>query len=121
MYAYRRTEHQRRKRTGAGAIIARRTDNHNYGQDRDEWHRDSYWYNSDYVRRFDSGGITELDASQNKALAGVGKAARNFFEGYSREVNTMKVWCRKTMSKRKGTTRGSTRVRFHTRNEWINQ
>ena len=58
------------------AIIARRTDDHDYDQDRDERHIDSYRYNSDSVRMFDSIGIIELDASQNRALAGVGKATR---------------------------------------------
>ena len=55
-------------------------DNHYYGQDRDERHSDSYGYNSDSVRMFDSIGIIELDASQNRALAGVGK------------VNRKKIW-----------------------------
>ena len=42
MYAYHRTHHRRRKRTGAGAVIARRMENHDYGQARDKRHRDSY-------------------------------------------------------------------------------
>ena len=41
MYTYHRTHHQRRKRTGRVTIIARRTDDHDYGQDRDN-HHDRY-------------------------------------------------------------------------------
>ena len=51
-------------------------EDHNYSQNREDWHSDSYRYNSDYVRMFDSIGIIELDTSQNRALAGVGKATR---------------------------------------------
>ena len=76
MCACHRIHHQRLKSTGAEAIIARRTDNHDYGQDRDEWHIDSYRYNSDSVRMFDSIGIVELDAYHNIDLAGVGNATR---------------------------------------------
>ena len=76
MCACHRIHHQRRKRTGAGAIIARRTNDHEYGKDRDERHSDRYQYNSDSVRMFDSIGILELNPSQNKVLAGVGKATR---------------------------------------------
>ena len=61
---------------GAGAIIARRAGDFYYGQDREERHSDSHRYNSDSVRMFDYIGIIELDASQNRALAGVGKATR---------------------------------------------
>ena len=57
-------------------ITARRTDNHNYSQNRDERHSDILRYNSDYVRMFDSIGIIKLDTSQNRALAGVGRATR---------------------------------------------
>ena len=53
-----------------------REENHDYGQDRDERHSDSYRYNSDYVRIFYSIGIIEPDASQNIALNGVGKVTR---------------------------------------------
>ena len=74
MCACHRIHNQRRKSTGEGAIFARRTDNHNYGQDRDGRHSDNYWYNSDYVQMFDSVRIIKLDASQNRSLAGVGKA-----------------------------------------------
>ena len=63
-------------RTGAGGVIARRTDDHYYGQDRYKRHSDSYRYNSDYVWMFDSIGVIELDASQNRALAGVGMVTR---------------------------------------------
>ena len=65
---------------------------HDYGQDREDRHIDSYWYNSDSVRMFDSVGIIELDASQNRALAGVGKAARKNYWGRSMEFDTMKFW-----------------------------
>ena len=51
-------------------------DNHDYGQDRDQRHSDSNRYNSDSVRMFDSNGIIESEASQNRALDGVGKATR---------------------------------------------
>ena len=99
MYACHRTHHQRQKRTGAGSIFARRMDHHYYDQDRDERHIKSYWYNSNSVRMFDSIGIIELDTSQNIALAGVGKATRKKYGGCSREVNTMKVLCRRTRSR----------------------
>ena len=59
-----------------GAIVARRTDDHDYGQDMDKRHRDSYRKNSDSIRMFDSIAIIKMDASQNRALAGVGKATR---------------------------------------------
>ena len=42
MYACHRTHHQRQKRLGAVTIIARRMDDQDYGQDRDERHIDSY-------------------------------------------------------------------------------
>ena len=38
MYTYRRTHHQRQKRTVRVTIIARRTENYDYGQDRYEGH-----------------------------------------------------------------------------------
>ena len=41
MYTYHRTHHQRRKRKGRVTIIAKRTDDHDYGKDRYERH-DSY-------------------------------------------------------------------------------
>ena len=41
MYSCHRTHHQRQKSTEEGVIITRRTDVHDYGQDRDERH-DSY-------------------------------------------------------------------------------
>ena len=99
MYACHRTHHQRRKRTGAGEIIARRKDDQDYVQDRDKRHSDSYRYNYDYVRMFDSVGIIELDASQNRSLDGVGKATRKKNWGRSRDVDTMKFWCRRTRSR----------------------
>ena len=71
-----RIHHQRWKRVGAGGIIAGSTDDHDYSQDRGERHSDSYRYHSHYVHIFDSIGIIKLDASQNRALAGVGKATR---------------------------------------------
>ena len=65
-----------RKRPRTLEIISRKTYNHDYVQDRDKRHSNSYPYNSDSVPIFDSIGIIELDASQNRALAGVGKATR---------------------------------------------
>ena len=81
MYACHRTHHQRRKITGTGEIIARRTEDNDYGQDRDKQHIDSYRYNSDSVRMFGSIGILELDVSQKRTLAGVGKATREKYWG----------------------------------------
>ena len=42
MYVCHRTNHQRQKSMGLVTIIARRKDDNNYGQDRDEWHIYSY-------------------------------------------------------------------------------
>ena len=53
-----------------------RSDNHDYRQERDERRSDSYLYNSNYVQMFGSIGIIKMDASQNRDLAGVGKATR---------------------------------------------
>ena len=75
------------------------TEDHDYVQDRDENHRNSYLYNSNYVWMFDSIGIIELDASQNRALAGVGKATSKNILGLSRDVDIMKVRCRRTRSR----------------------
>ena len=71
-----RTHNQRQKRTGAGAIIARRTDDHDDGQDRDERHINSCRYNSDSVRMFDSIRMIELESYQNRSLAGLRMATR---------------------------------------------
>ena len=90
MCACRRIHHQRQKRTGLGEIVTKRTGDNHFGQDREERQIDSYGYNSDYVRMFDSIGIIELDASQNRALAGGGKAIRKIYGGRSREADTMK-------------------------------
>ena len=57
---------------GGGGGNNFKEDNHNCGQDRDKRHSDSYRYNSDPVRMFDSIGIVKTDAFQNRALAGVG-------------------------------------------------
>ena len=59
-----------------GGVNNCKEDNHDYSQDTDERYSDSYGYNSDYVRMFDSIGIIKLDTSQNRALAGVGRATR---------------------------------------------
>ena len=48
---------------------------------------------------FDSIGIIELDTSQNRALAGAGKATRKKTLGRSRDVDTMKVRYRRTRSR----------------------
>ena len=99
MFVLYRIHHQRLKRTGAGEIFARRTDNHNYGQDRDERHSGSYHYNSNCVRMFDSIGIIELYDSQNRALDGLEKATRKIYGGRSREIDTMKIRCRRPKSR----------------------
>ena len=49
-------------------------------EDREEY-SDRYRYNSDYVRMFDSIGIIELDASQNRALAGGGATRKKILGG----------------------------------------
>ena len=79
MYACHRTHHQRRKRTGTGAIIAgrkfiitSRTGTSGTAT--------ATGYNSNYVQMFDSIGIIEPYASHNRALAGVGK------------VTSKKIW-----------------------------
>ena len=61
---------------GAGALIARRTDNHDYSQYRDEQHSNSYRYNSNSVRMFDSIGVIKLNAPQNRAPDRVGTVTR---------------------------------------------
>ena len=65
-----------KKRTREGVIIARRTDNHNYGQNRDERHSNSNRYNYDYVQMLGYIWIIKHDASHNRALDGVGKKTR---------------------------------------------
>ena len=99
MCACRRIHHQRQKRTGLGAIVTKRTGDNHFGQDREERQIDSYGYNSDYVRMFDSIGIMELDASQDRVLAGLGKATREKYLGRSREFNEMEVRCIRTRSR----------------------
>ena len=95
MYACHITHQQRQKRLGAGAVISKE-ENHDYGQERDKRNRDSHRYNSYFVRIFDSIGIIKPYTSQNRALAGVGKATRKTYGGSSREADTMKVRCRRT-------------------------
>ena len=68
-------------------------DDHNYGQERYGRHIDSYRYNSDSVRMFDSIGIIEPDAPQNRSLAGVGKATREKYRERSRDSDTIKKLC----------------------------
>ena len=51
-------------------------DNHDYGEVRDEQHSVNYRYSYDYVQMFDSICIIKLSASQNIALARLGKAKR---------------------------------------------
>ena len=63
------------KKDGGGGNNCNEDDRY-YGQDSDKWHRNRYRYNSDSVRMFDSIGIIEPDAPQNRSLSGVGKATR---------------------------------------------
>ena len=71
----------------------------NYSQDRDERHIDSYRYTSDSIWMFDSIGIIEPDASQNRALDGFVKANREKNGGRPREADTMKLWFRRKRSR----------------------
>ena len=63
------------KKDGGGGNKCKE-DDHDYGHERDEQHSDRYRCNSNSVRMFDSIEIIETDASQNRVLAGVGKATR---------------------------------------------
>ena len=91
MYACHRTHHQIQKRT-KGRDSNCKEEDHNHSQDRDEQHIDSYRYNYYYVWIFDSIGIIEPNASQNRALAEVGNATKKINWGRSREADTMKFW-----------------------------
>ena len=91
-----------------------RTEDQEYGQDRDDRHNNIYRYNSDSVRMFYSIGIIEPDTSQNRSLDGVGKATRKKNRGRSREVNIMKVRCRRTRSRGSVLTTRTTRTMLTT-------
>ena len=88
------------KKEGRGGNNCKEDGRSNYGQDRDERQNYSYHrYKSDLVGMFDSTRIIKLDASQNRDLARVGTTTREKYRGISREVNSMKVWCRRTRSR----------------------
>ena len=82
-----------------GGVNNCKEDDNNYNQDSDKRYSNRYQYNSDSVQMFDSIGIIKPEASQKRALAGIGKATKKKYEGCSREDDTMKFMCRTTRSR----------------------